>query len=104
MGIDTAWVNEQHEPRQEVFDAKQELSRLANSRWPGLSSSVCLRFIDAYGDCTFNQFQIPELLRELRDEVLECKDKETRMHLEKVVRLVERAVGATHTYIKFIGD
>lgn len=104
MGIDTAWVNEKHEPKQEVFDPKQELTRLANTRWPELSSSVCLRFIDAYGDCTFNQSQIPELLHELRDEISVCNDMETRMHLEKVARLVERAVGATHTYIKFIGD
>ena len=31
--------------------------------------SVCLRFIDPYGDATFNQLQLPLLLRELKDAI-----------------------------------
>lgn len=104
MGIDVAWVNEQHEPKQEVFDPRQLLTRLATSRWPKLSTSVCLRFVLPWSDAVFNQAQVSELLDELRSEVAECKDAEIRAHLEKIVRLVERAVDQTHTYIKFIGD
>lgn len=103
MGIDVAWVNERHEAKQEVFDPRQCLSALANSAWPR-SDTVCLRFIDAYGDTVFNQAQIPVLLDELRNAERQQTDAEIKSHLGKVSRLVERAVGETHTYIKFIGD
>jgi len=104
MGIDVAWVNERHEHKQEVFDPKNVLRNLATSRWPSLSRSVCLRFIDPWGDAVFNQLQLSELLNELRSEVAEIKDEETKSHLEKVIRLVGRALNQTHTYIKFVGD
>lgn len=104
MGIEVAWVNARHEVKQGVFDSKQVLSRLAMSRWPKLSSSVCLRFVDVCGDAVFNQAQIPVLLHELQSEAEECGDEAVREHLEKVMLLVERAVNKTHTYIKFIGD
>ena len=104
MGINVAWVDERHEPKQEVFDPRQLLTRFATSRWPKLSASVCLRFILPWSDAVFNQAQVPELLHELRGELAECRDAEVRAHLEKVVRLIERAVDQTHTYIKFIGD
>lgn len=104
MGINVAWVDERHEPKQEVFDPRQVLTRLATSRWPRLSSSVCLRFVLPWDDAVFNQAQVPELIHELRNEVAETEDIEVREHLEKVLRLVERAVNRMHTYIKFIGD
>jgi hypothetical protein len=104
MGINVAWVDERHEPMQEVYDPRQLFTRLATSRWPQLSSSVCLRFVSPWSDAVFNQAQIPVLLDELRNEVAESRDAEVRAHLEKVIRLVERAIDQTHTYVKFIGD
>lgn len=104
MGIDVAWIDERQEPKQGVYDPHQLLTRLATSRWPKLSGSVCLRFVLPWSDAVFNQAQIPELLDELRNEVSEARDPEVRAHLGKVVRLVERAADQTHTYIKFIGD
>jgi hypothetical protein len=104
VGIDVAWVDERHEQKQFVADTGQWITRLATSRWPKLSSSVCLRFVEPWADAVFNQSQIPELANELRSEVEAASDSGTRAHLEKVVRLVEKAVGETHTYIKFIGD
>jgi hypothetical protein len=59
-----------------------------------------LRFSNGH----FNQAQIPKLIAELRSQAGSQMDAETRAHLEKVVRLVERATGQTHTYIKFVGD
>lgn len=104
MGIDVAWVNERHEHIQEVFDPHECLTRLATSTWPLTEKSICLRFVDPWGDTVFNQAQIPQLLVELRNERIMQKDAEIRAHLEKVAHLVERAVGETHTYVKFIGD
>lgn len=103
MGIDTTWVNERHEVKQEVFDPRQCLTTLATSDWP-VSSTVCLKFIDAWGDTVFNQAQIPVLLQELRVAEQQQTDSEARVHLGKVIRLVERAVDQVHTYIKFVGD
>ena len=104
MGVDVAWVDADHKPLQQVFDPKQNLTRLASSRWPTLSGTVCLRFIDPFGDAVFNQAQIPELVRELRQEILVVSDAQTRAHLETVVRLIEKSISKVHTYIKFIGD
>jgi len=104
VGIDVAWVDERHEQKQFVADTGQWITRLATSRWPKLSGSVCLRFVEPWADAVFNQSQIPELVNELRSEIEAASDTGTRAHLEKVTRLVEKAVGETHTYIKFIGD
>lgn len=104
MGIEVAWVNERQESKQFVSDSFQVLSTLALSRWPKLTGSVCLRFIDAFGDTVFNQAQIPALLSELKSEVLAQTSSKYSGHLEKVIKLVEQAAGRTHTYVKFIGD
>jgi hypothetical protein len=104
VGVDVAWVDERHEQKQFVSDNAQWITKLAISRWPKLSGSVCLRFVEAWSDAVFNQAQIPELISELRNEVAAATHAGTRAHLEKVLRLVEKAEGQTHTYIKFIGD
>ena len=104
MGIDVALVNERHEPKQEVFDPRQHLTHLATDQWPKLENSVCLRFIDPWGDTVFNQSQVPVLLVELEYSAASQTDPELKSHLEKVCRLVARAKDQTHMYIKFIGD
>lgn len=104
MGIDVSWVTENGEPKQEVFDPRGCLTRLATTTWPQMDASVFLRYVDAWGDTVFNQAQIPKLIAELRNEAGDQMDAETRAHLEKVIRLVERAAGRTHTYIKFVGE
>jgi hypothetical protein len=104
MGIDVAWVDERHEQKQFVSDSRQVLTRLATSRWPKLTSSVCLRFVVPWGDAVFNQAQNSDLLNELSSEFREAQDTQVRDHLQKVIRLVELAGSETHTYIKFIGD
>ena len=103
MGINVAWTNENSEHLEEVIDPGMALSHLATSRWPS-PSSICLRFVDPWGDTVFNQSQIPVLLEELRSELAQDLEPRLRDHLQQVVALVERAVDQTHTYIKFIGD
>jgi hypothetical protein len=104
MGINVAWTTENGEPKQEVFDPRQFLTKLSTNRWHTLTDSKCLQFIDPWGDAVFNQCQIPHLLRELRAELAETKETETHAHLEKVISLIERAIEQMHTYIKFTGD
>jgi len=104
MGINVAWVNESHESLEQLADFGQVLTGLAMSRWPSLSETVCLQFVDPWGDAVFNQTQIPILLNELRVEASATEKSTDREHLEKVIELVERSVDQIHTYIKFIGD
>jgi len=104
MGIDVALVDESHVPVQEVFDPRQVLTAFAVYEWPNRSATVSLQFIDPWGDTVFNQAQIPVLLAELKHFDGEQTDRDARKHLQKVIRLVELAVGQVHKYIKFIGD
>lgn len=104
MGIDASWITESGETKQEVFDPRQQLTRLATSRWHRLANTKCLQFVDPWGDTVFNQAQIRHLLDELHIELSEAQEPEALAHLGKIVRLVERAVHQTHTYIKFAGD
>jgi hypothetical protein len=104
MGIEVAWVDERQQVKQIVGDSHGVISRLATTRWPKLSSSVCLRFVVPWGDAVFNQAQNIDLLHELRAEVRETLDPKVRAHLQKVIHLVELASDEVHSYIKFIGD
>jgi hypothetical protein len=104
MGVEVAWVTERQEHLQMVVDSHGTISLLANSRWPTLRGTVCLRFVDAYGDAVFNQAQLPVLIDELQDEVPFLQAENDRTHIEKVIELVRGAIGSTHTYIAFLGD
>jgi len=64
-------------------------------------SGHCLRFIDNYGDTTFNQLQMPVLVQELR--IAANSEPDLRERLESLAAFVESANGV-HTYVKFIGD
>jgi hypothetical protein len=104
MGVEVAWVNEDHEHLEFLGDSFGTISGLAISRWPLLLKTVCIRFIDAYGDAVFNQAQLPVLIAELQAEVTLQDDPKDRAHIEKVIELVQGAVGHVHTYIAFLGD
>lgn len=103
MGIEVAWVNENHEPIQVVEDMQGHLKAFLTSDLPALPPT-CLRFVDPWGDTVFNQAQIPVLLAELREVASASAQPELRAHLDKVVGLVQRSLEQMHTYIKFIGD
>jgi hypothetical protein len=104
MGVEVAWMTERHEQKQLVPDAYGTISRLATSRWPKLSGTVCLRFVDACGDAVFNQAQLPVLIAELEAEAAALDAAKDREHIQNVIRLVHHAVDRTHTYIAFLGD
>jgi len=83
-----------------VLDSKSVLARALPE---GDTSYACLRFIDRYGDTTFNRLQIPLLIEEIHrlrngaaDNLLEI--------LDEVERLAQRALAEPHLYLKFIGD
>ena len=65
------------------------------------AGSCCLRFIDPYGDTTFNAAQVAVLEAELATLVSDGEVAEQARSLLAFVRLFP---DRTHRYLKFIGD
>ncbi len=104
MGIDCRIQHEDGEVLKQLNDPKSWVANLLQLTSIAVRNSVCLRFIDEYGDTTFNQLQIPVLLKELQDILPHCDDAESRAHAQALIAFVSKANGETHTYLKFIGD
>lgn len=104
MGVEVAWISERREQEQLIEDSYSTISRLATARWPRLVETTCLRFIDAYGDTVFNQAQLPVLYAEIKTELNFQNSQKDREHLERIIKLIEVAIGEVHTYIIFLGD
>jgi hypothetical protein len=92
MGIDCKIQDEDGGVLNELPDSQSLVACLLTPNNRAMENVVCLRFIDEYGDTTFNQLQIPVLLQEFRMAVALCKNLEARAH------------GEMHTYVKFVGD
>ncbi len=85
-----------------VLDPRGLLVRALRSA--DLSRTLCIRFIDPFGNAVFNQAQIPVLAQELMALRVSASPSEAKDHLNQVIDLVARARGETHTYVKFVGD
>jgi hypothetical protein len=103
VGIEVAWVDETQKKIHVIEDPNGYLTALFTSDLSTLAPT-CLRFVDPWGDTTFNQSQIPVLLAELRAVASATVQPELNAHIEQLVDLVEQSVEQMHTYIKFIGD
>ena len=66
-------------------------------------TSHCLQYIDPYGDTTFNQLQLPQLIREMEQASSQINDSDLWQRAEQVLAFVRRCEDV-HTYVKFIGD
>jgi hypothetical protein len=100
MAIDVEWQDESGQvlARYEGPPLGITLYELAGQ------GSTCLRFIDPYGDTTFNQSQVEVLIEELRNIRQQSKDRELNDLLDALLGFVAQAHGQIHTYVKFIGD
>jgi hypothetical protein len=103
MGIDCDVIDEHGIVQRSLPDPKGHLRFLA-LQWSGWRESVCVRFIDPYGDAVFNQAQIPKLLFELRKSSGSSMAHDVRAHLVRLIELVESAEDEVHTYVRFVGD
>lgn len=66
--------------------------------------SYCLRFIDLYGDTTFNNLQMPELICELENIITNVDSDEKRDLVNQILKLSKRCKDEVHLYIKVYGD
>jgi hypothetical protein len=102
MGLDVLWQDE----KGQII----ERGPIWSSPWKyvededDLKDTCCLRFIDPYSDTTFNQFQIPILVEELKSLLPKSKDAQARENLESLINFIRKAEEQVHTYIKFVGD
>jgi len=67
-------------------------------------NSYCLRFVDLYGDTTFNNLQMPELIKELEVIIKTVDSNEIRDLINQILRLSKRCNDEVHLYLKFYGD
>jgi|ERR1041384_1691443 hypothetical protein len=66
-------------------------------------TSVCLRFIDPYGNAVFNQHQLPTLIQEFESLGSRTRDGQREV-IDALVPFLRGACEKVHTYVKFIGD
>lgn len=102
MSIDVRIESEDGDIEAELFDPGHLTARLADS-YPG-SDSICLRFIDPYGDTTFNQVQLPVLIVEIESALESATDSDVKAHGQAMLELARQANSHVHTYLKFYGD
>jgi hypothetical protein len=70
-----------------------------------LGGTICLRFVDPWGDTMFNAAQAAVLGSELR-ELLRTGDlsEEQRNAVCSMQMLADRCAAEVHTYLTFVGD
>jgi hypothetical protein len=102
MGITIRFQNEQGDTIEEFYDIKNILHRLLPTFDD--ESFCCLRFIDWYGDTTFNGLQMDLFLAELDRISIKAVGSEEKTMVENIRRLAQKCQDSVHTYLKFIGD
>lgn len=102
MGIDARIETESGELIEELLDIENLLERLLSDY--NDETSICLRFVDPYGDTIFNQGQLPVFIQELSLAIEGAADSSAKVHGRKQICLAEKANGQAHTFLKFVGD
>ena len=101
MGIDVHLQNESGADLRSYFDSQMLLPTMLDAF--DTSKTTCLRFIDPYGDTTFNREQVEVLLIEL-SQLRDRLDTKTREFVDSIIELGEEVQSGNHLYLKFIGD
>jgi hypothetical protein len=102
MGLDARIENENGDCLQELSDPKELVSVLL-PKYDDISSA-CLRFIDLYGDTTFNALQMPMVISELTATIDKTSNQEAKEHGKKLLDLAKKVSEEVHLYLKFYGD
>jgi hypothetical protein len=101
MGIDAQLEDEEGRQIQFCHDASGSFYRLLNAS--DLSGSICLRFVDPFGDTIFNRGQAAVLLEELK-LIRAAADPASAAYIDNVLRFANTASRSPHHYVRFIGD
>jgi hypothetical protein len=102
VGINVEIQHESGETIAEFLDPEGAITRLVVSQHEN-RHSICLRFIDPYGDTTFNQQQLPHLIAEVESAIRAMSDQVVKLKVARLSDFLKTAINM-HTYVKFIGD
>lgn len=69
-----------------------------------LPESCCWKFIDIYGDTTFNWMQIKTLIGELEKITQNTDQVGDNKFLGELISLSNESLSHPHQYLKFVGD
>jgi hypothetical protein len=102
MGINIYLEDEKGKMLDSVVDESQAFAHfIRKTEFP---NTLCLRFIDPYGDTVFNKPQLPVLEMELRELLKTISIPALQESLRRIIDLVVKARNEVHVYIKFRGD
>ena len=102
MGFDIRLEDERGAALDTVGDPQDLLVRLLPQ--PQDESFSCLRFVDPYGDTTFNQAQMATVVEELGRLHAIATTPHERELLDAIRELARRCQSEPHLYMKFYGD
>ncbi|GLI37285.1 hypothetical protein KI811_18400 [Geobacter hydrogenophilus] len=102
MGIDARIEDENGQCIEELGDPK-ELVVVLLPRYDD-NTSNCMRFIDPYGDTTFNKPQMQILINELKQSIEKASNLEAKEHGKKLLEMAKKVSEDVHLYLKFYGD
>jgi hypothetical protein len=63
-----------------------------------------MRFIDPYGDTTFNALQISILINELKQSIENTTNPEAKEHGKRLLEMARKVSEEVHLYLKLYGD
>ena len=101
MGIDVRLETEAGDEIETLLDFDDSLQKILLEGDP--TSSATLRFIDPYGNTSFNRLQMPCLIAELESARARLRDEIAEEFAEEVLRLARRCQDEVDTYLKFYG-
>jgi hypothetical protein len=99
LSIDVEWQDE-HGKTLTRYEGPELTRALVERAEP---TSVCLRFIDPYGNTVFNQRQLPLLISELQALKSRTRDGQ-RDVIEALLAFLRPPGDQVHTYVKLVGD
>jgi hypothetical protein len=102
MGLDILLEGESGDQRALVSDPTNLLPRIL-PRFDDTEFTL-LRFIDLYGNTTFNGLQMRQFLSEWAKLYARAESQEERQILDDVSELARRCSEKPHLYLKFYGD
>jgi hypothetical protein len=87
---------------EEIPDLESLLARLFPSWDDG--TFHCLRYIDPWGETTFNHLQMDEVISELRRIREKTAVEAERAFIDAIEGMATRCKEGEHRYLKFLGD
>lgn len=102
MGFAIQLEDRQGKVVEEITDLESLLARVFPS-WDD-ESFHCLRYIDPWGDTTFNHLQMDEVISELQRLRAVTAVEVERAFIDAIEAMAQRCKDGEQVYLRFIGD